>query len=121
MRNGERDSLFGSIRMAVSGMANIVSSATNSVSDVTELGAVYLTTSMNSLVDDAKHNRTIKVIENSKQVKDLGIDVEDISSYLSMRDMILNTLDEVYEPNQQPQPTAVAKPKAKSKANATVS
>lgn len=122
MRNGERDSLFGSIRLAVSGVANIISTATGSISTITEVGAQYLNTSMNSLVDDAKHNRTIKVVENAKQVKDLGVDVKDISDYLSLRDMILDTLDEVYEPTQSKSVTTQAKanPRKNGKANETV-
>lgn len=122
MRNGERDSLFGSIRLAVSGVANIISTATGSISTITEVGAQYLNTSMNSLVDDAKHNRTIKVVENAKQVKDLGVDVKDISDYLSLRDMVLDTLDEVYEPTQSKSVATQAKanPRKNGKANETV-
>lgn len=121
MRNGERDSLFGSIRLAVSGVANIISTATGSVSTITEVGAQYLNTTMNSLVDDAKHNRTIKVVENAKQVKDLGIDVADISDYLSLRELILDTLDDVAQPPvkaEAPQPKA--NPRKNGKANETV-
>ena len=121
MRNGERDSLFGSIRLAVSGVANIISTATGSVSTITEVGAQYLNTTMNSLVDDAKHNRTIKVVENAKQVKDLGIDVADISDYLSLRELILDTLDDVVQPPvkaEAPQPKANSR--KNGKANETV-
>ena len=114
MRNGERDSLFGSIRLAVSGVANIISTATGSVSTITEVGAQYLNTTMNSLVDDAKHNRTIKVVENAKQVKDLGVDVADISDYLSLRELILDTLDDVV---QQPVKAEAPQPKANSRKN----
>lgn len=121
MRNGERDSLFGSIRLAVSGVANIISTATGSVSTITEVGAQYLNTTMNSLVDDAKHNRTIKVVENAKQVKDLGVDVADISDYLSLRELILDTLDDVVQPPvkaEAPQPKANSR--KNGKANETV-
>lgn len=121
MRNGERDSLFGSIRLAVSGVANIISTATGSISTITEVGAQYLNTSMNSLVDDAKHNRTIKVVENAKQVKDLGVDVKDISDYLSLRELILDTLDDVAQPPVKSVATqAKANPRKNGKANETV-
>lgn len=121
MRNGERDSLFGSIRLAVSGIANIISTAAGSASTITEVGAQYLNTTMNSLVDDAKHNRTIKVVENAKQIKDLGVDVADISEYLSLRELILDTLDDVVQPPvkaKAPQPKA--NPRKNGKANETV-
>lgn len=120
MRNGERDSLFGSIRLAVSGVANIISTATGSVSTITEVGAQYLNTTMNSLVDDAKHNRTIKVVENAKQVKDLGVDVADISDYLSLRELILDTLDDVVQPPVKEAPQPKANSRKNGKANETV-
>lgn len=121
MRNGERDSLFGSIRLAVSGVANIISTATGSVSTITEVGAQYLNTTMNSLVDDAKHNRTIKVVENAKQVKDLGVDVADISDYLSLRELILDTLDDVVQPPVKAEaPQSKANSRKNGKANETV-
>lgn len=83
MRQNERASIFGSLRMAVAGICDIVATVGTKSSEVVEL-------TFDSQLEDIKHTYAIKLSDNAKEFMAVGTSPIDISNYLIARGAMLN-------------------------------
>lgn len=103
-RTNERASLFGSLRIAVAGLCDIVGTIGTQSAQVVEL-------TFASQIEDIKHTYGVKLADNATEYRKLNVDFKAVAQYLSERDMLLQiaTLDDA---SQLPLtiPTAPATP-----------
>ncbi len=83
MRTNERASVFGSLRIAVAGICDIVGTIGSKSSEVVEL-------TFDSQLEDIKHTYAIKLSDNAKEFMAVGANPTDISQYLIARGAMLD-------------------------------